>query len=195
MNCKKLLIAVLFLFITVPSFAQLLPFSLEVRGGINRSEASIKHIDTKNRISYRADAVLDFKMGLGVFTRTGLTLTEKNTKIDIPATEAKITARYLEVPAMLGYKLSIPMVGSVNAAGGMYFGYGVGGKTKVDGEKENTFSDVYKKFDTGLAVSAGVEIRRTTLNVGYEHGLLNVGKHGMDVKNRSVYATLGFRIF
>lgn len=111
MKLKKLFIVLLLILIAIPSSAQLLPFTLEVRGGINRSEPSIKHFDEKSRISYRADAVMDFKMGLGFFTRTGLTVTEKNAKINIDAIpynmSAKVKAQYLEIPAMVGYKLGI----------------------------------------------------------------------------------------
>lgn len=213
MNYKKLLITFVFILAVLPASAQLLPFSLEVRGGINRSEPSVKHDDNiKEVFSYRADAVLDFKMGLGLFTRTGLTLTEKNGKSKyndgIDDESSKIKAQYLEIPAMVGYKLGIPMVGSVNVAGGMYFGYGIGGKSEYSFEeysngilidsgkdKVNTFGNVYKRFDTGLAVSAGIEFSRITFNVGYEHGLLNVAKNDdANIKNRSVYASLGFRI-
>lgn len=213
MNYKKLLITFVFILAVLPASAQLLPFSLEVRGGLNRSEPSVKHGDNiKEVFSYRADAVLDFKMGLGLFTRTGLTLTEKNAKSsyrdEYESESEKIKAQYLQIPAMVGYKLGIPMVGSVNVAGGMYFGYGIGGKSNYsnkeydqngdiidsDSGKINTFGNVYKRFDTGLAVSAGVEFSRITFNVGYEHGLLNVAKNDGNIKNRSVYASLGFRI-
>lgn len=230
MNCNKLLITLLLILAVLPSSAQLLPFSLEVRGGLNRSKPSIKDAQSiKALYSYRADAVLDFKMGLGFFTRTGLTLTEKNMKREYRdesiCINTKINAQYLQVPVMVGYKLGIPMLGSINVAGGMYFSYGIGGKAKdkrgfvnytpggdtLDEReyKTNTFANAYRRFDTGIAISAGIEVKRITFNLGYEHGLLDVYndnenvnynknikeiKKIKDIKNRSIYATIGFRI-
>ncbi len=215
MNCKKLFIALVLILGMLPASAQLLPFSLEVRGGLNRSKPSVEDgVKLKSAYSYRADAVLDFKMGFGFFTRTGLTLTEKNLKQEYRDEDIyenlKIKAQYLQVPVMVGYKFGIPMLGSINVAGGMYFGYGIGGKAKYkegyidymtggvieeEVDKTNTFENVYRRFDTGVAVSAGVEISRVTFNLGYEHGLVKVIRGGeVNIKNRSVYASLGFRI-
>lgn len=216
MKLKRLLITMILAIAVLPAFAQLLPISLEIRGGLNRSEPHVNVDNSDHRFSYRAEAILDIKKGLGFFTRTGITLTEKNVKLttydDDEYLDAKITANYIEVPAMVGYKLGIPFIGSVNVAGGMYFGYGIGGKIKYkssvdltdednnilapagDTYKENTFGNKYKRFDTGFGVSAGVEIKRITFNLGYEHGLLNVAKGGGNIKNRSVYATLGVKV-
>lgn len=215
MNCKKLFITLVLILAVLPVSAQIIPLSLEVRGGLNRSKPSVwDGVSFESAYSYRADAVLDFKMGFGFFTRTGLTLTEKNLKKEYRDESIyrnlKIKAQYLQVPAMVGYKLGIPMFGSVNVAGGMYFGYGIGGKAKYtegyieyrtgaviekEVDKTNTFENVYRRFDTGVAISAGVEISRVTLNLGYEHGLVKIIRGGEEnIKNRSVYATIGFRI-
>lgn len=91
MSCKKLLPAVLFLFTTVLSFAQLLPFSLEVRGGIGNNKPHFKEINT--------------------------------------------------------------------------------------------------------AYKAGIEVQRITLNIGYEHSLVNIGKDNLNIKNRNMYASFGVRLF
>lgn len=176
-------------------FSSIIQLSIKVRGVLNRSKPSVKDAESiKDVYGYRADAVLDLKMGLGFFTRTGLTLTKKNMKREYRDESIyknlKIKAPYLQAPAMVSYKLGIPMFGSINVAGGMYFGYGIGGKAKdkrgfvnympggdtFDEEeyKTNTFENVYRRFDTGIAISEGIEVKRVTFNLGYERGLLNV---------------------
>lgn len=198
MKIKRLIGLCVFSIATIPAFSQFLPISLEIRGGINRSEPYVKEADIKERFSYRTEAILDLKKGLGFFTRTGVILTEKNVKLsDETPNTYRIKADYLEFPAMLGYKLSIPFIGSINGAGGLYFGYGIGGKTEYKESKVNTFNNYYKKFDTGFSLSAGIEIKHITLNIGYENGFLNVAKKDSGIKklkNRSVYAVLGFKI-
>ncbi|MBP1617059.1 MAG: hypothetical protein H6Q14_886 [Bacteroidetes bacterium] len=136
---------------------------------------------------------------------------------------AEVRARYLQLPLMLGYKHKFKNV-SLNGAFGSYFSYGIAGNSHsllilastdipVDGQDFNSltegqistinvsgydskvFKDVYKRFDSGLSVSIGAQFKRFTLSAGYEFGLLNFGRDGDNIKNRTISVSLGYRIF
>jgi Outer membrane protein beta-barrel domain len=136
---------------------------------------------------------------------------------------AEVRARYLQLPLMLGYKHKFKNV-SLNGVFGSYFSYGIAGNSHsllalvsssipVDEQDLNSltegqistldvseydlkvFKDVYKRFDSGLAVSIGAEFKRFTLSAGYEFGLINIGRDGDNIKNRTLSVSLGCRIF
>ena len=126
-------------------------------------------------------------------------------------------ASYLILPVKAGYRLNVSRVVRLNFTFGPYLGYGIGGKYKAreafkmalpGSELSNgthteysefdydTFSsETLKRFDMGLAASAGVECKRILLNFGYEHGLINYSRGSSSSYNSAFFLTLGYRIF
>ncbi len=142
---------------------------------------------------------------------------------DYVAFESKVRARYLQLPLMIGSKYKFKNV-QLNGALGGYLAYGIAGNSHtlfilasssipVDEQYFNyltegqtatmdvseydlkVFKDVYKRFDSGLVISIGAELKRVTLSASYEFGLINVGRDGDNIKNRTISVSLGYRIF
>lgn len=63
------------------------------------------------------------------------------------------------------------------------------------GEGDLFSKDVLKRFETGLNISAALELRRLYLRVGYEMGLSNASKLSkIDIKDKALYLGLGIRL-
>jgi hypothetical protein len=136
---------------------------------------------------------------------------------------SEVKARYLQLPVMVGLKHRFNNI-LVSASAGGYLGYGIAGSTKyllvlgstgisVDGTNLNelsetptstmsvskfdfkTFEDIYKRIDGGLTASVGAEFKRFTFNAGYELGLVNFGRDGDNIKNRTFLLSLGYKVF
>ena len=136
---------------------------------------------------------------------------------DVYMSEEMVRASYLILPVKAGYRLNVSRVVRLNFTFGPYLGYGIGGKYKAreafkmalpGSELSNgthteysefdydTFSsETLKRFDMGLAASAGVECKRILLNFGYEHGLINYSRGSSSSYNSAFFLTLGYRIF
>lgn len=234
MNTWKIFITFILILVTLPNLAQTLPVSLEVRGGINISDVDME-FESSSRVNYRFETVVDYNFANNMFIRSGLTFSDKKVQIedagiadynedgyiDFYYSETKLSARYVQAPIMVGYKLNINNL-KLNAVGGAYFAYGLGGNAKnktpmvskvpvfENGQiidyhttvnfitsEGKTFKHLYDRFDTGLILSIGAEYRRLTLNAGYEYGLINIAKDNSDIgkiKTRNAFVTLGFRI-
>lgn len=90
----------------------------------------------------------------------------------------------------------------VNA--GPYFNIGLFGKatetitanngTVSQKTTSNVFSDkMCNRFDWGLGFRAGTEItRHVQLSIGYDWGLKNINKSGVDSKNRTFVASCAY---
>lgn len=115
------------------------------------------------------------------------------------------TPYYLNIPVHVGYKFPAGRNVSLFVNAGPYFNIGLFGKAKEtiipeNGEAttytvaDNVFSDkVQERFDWGLGFRAGVEIaRHLQLGIGYEWGMKNVCKNGLDCKNRTFTASCAY---
>lgn len=111
----------------------------------------------------------------------------------------------LSVPLHVGYKLPVSRRAALFVSAGPYFGLGLFGKTMQTFAPDagaattrtlagNVFADGYmRRFDWGLGFRAGVEVvRRVQLAVGHDWGLQNVGRRGVDYKNRTFTASLAY---
>ncbi len=130
----------------------------------------------------------------------------------------KSTAHYIQIPLMIGYKKRIGKL-EANLAGGGYLACGLAGKNKdyvysgswvYDGvgdirdftpkinvkyTENPSFTDAYKRFDSGLIASIGLQYKTFTLDAGYEFGLKNMIQSGsVQQKNRTAFLSLGFII-
>ena len=125
--------------------------------------------------------------------------------------DAKTTLQYVDVPILLNsrFKLSDSFNAFVNF--GPYLAYGLSAKESlaeniigVDLQtKANLFKTgrtgsgdpVYKPFDYGVQVGAGVEMNKIMLGVGTQYGLTKVYKDSDNGnrKNISFYASVGYR--
>lgn len=121
------------------------------------------------------------------------------------SSNSKSTPYYLNIPVHIGYKFSAGRNVSLFVNAGPYFNIGLFGKAKetitpdkgTATTKEtagNVFSDkMLNRFDWGLGFRAGTEIaRRVQLSIGYDWGMKNVNKTGVDNKNRTFVASCAY---
>lgn len=117
----------------------------------------------------------------------------------------KCTPYYLSIPVHVGYKFPAGRNVSLFVNAGPYFNIGLFGKAKETitpdngrattyTKADNVFSDkMQERFDWGLGFRAGVEIaRHIQLGIGYDWGMKNINKNGVDCKNRTFTASCAY---
>lgn len=115
------------------------------------------------------------------------------------------TPYYLSIPVHVGYKFAVGRNVCLFVNAGPYFNIGLFGKAKEtitpDNGKattytraDNVFSDkMQERFDWGLGFRAGVEIvRHIQLGIGYDWGMKNINKNGVDCRNRTFVASCAY---
>lgn len=216
---------ILFIVVMFPVRSQENPVSLEVRGGINIFNMYSDYEEVSAKASYRFDAVLDRNFTPSFFLRSGLTFGAKNSALSVSnyfvfwnngayhsyTQYVDLKARYLQVPVMAGYRYSVKNI-RFNAALGGYAGLGISGTRKEPFpinyyyshtsvqkispyKQEKTFNSTFHRFDSGLIVSFGAEFKRFTFTSGYESGRVDIRRGKGKAKNRTVFLSLGYRVF
>lgn len=191
-----------------------------VRAGLNLSNMLLRSDGVTN---YNGN-VLHPGFHLGVTTEfpisqifsfeTGLIFTKKGYKFNLDAPIFPV-GNYTQQSQANLYYLDIPLTAKVihelNAVKlygvfGPYMGLGMSGRVKSetikDGETQRSEIDVewgannYKRFDFGLIIGAGVEIKSIQLGLTYNLGLANVladSKNDTRLNNRVIALTVGYR--
>lgn len=197
---KHLFLIVALLFGTV-SIKAGEPIRWGVVGGMNLSNIKA---NMDNRLGFHAGVKVEYTLFPNFYLESGLFFTQKGYKIDVREREytidhqerdmiiatnedGKVKKNILELPIHVGYKYKVHPKISIFGSMGVYFGYGLSGKTKALGAKyylypikpaelgepiffdtdpypQNEFYfldtktyDVEKRFDWGLGLKAGVE--------------------------------------
>lgn len=153
--------------------------STEVVAGMNLSDWG----GLGSKVGFHAGARFELalpSLAKGVYTNAGLLLTSKGAKLDLgDLGKSTKNAYFLELPIHIGYKYTINDNFAIFGEAGPYVGFGLFGKTKTteyDGYSEtlNTFDDDIKRFDVGLGLRVGVEVKKKySISVSYDWGLLN----------------------
>lgn len=170
--------------------------SIGIKGGVNRADFKGDAKDVDGKLKYQVGLTVDIEMTNNLYLQTGVEFHQKSLKYK-PELEAstKLNPMYLQVPLHLAFKLQLVQGVKLVVNGGPYVAFGLGGKVKEDGEKENIFAkDRFKRLDYGVGAGAGVELGPLVLGVGYDFGLANVSDmKGVKVRNRAALASLGVK--
>ncbi len=200
---KSVLIAVLTCLSIAGVNAQNLSFG--VKAGINASNLGS---DYNDKLGYGVGLEANYNFFEKFFLSTGLEFNLKGGKMSLPiysdyspGATLKYNAEYFQVPIHVGYMETLSPTFKIFASVGPYFAYGVGGKIHdliIIDENSSTqalfFNEFAKRFDMGIGATAGIEYaKHYTLHIGYDYGLLDVGKTYQSFKNRSLYFSLGYR--
>lgn len=121
--------------------------------------------------------------------------------------EESVRRDYLQLPVLARFNWKIGEDVKLHIAAGPYFAYGIGGKVKSTfiaisergfSKNDGTFDPFkdyyYKRFDWGLALNTGVEVKRFTIDVAYDLGLgkqYNSSNAGLNYQ--TVSFTIGYR--
>lgn len=118
--------------------------------------------------------------GLPFFFETGLYYTEKGAQIKATQEtgERKITLRYLEIPALIKYKIDTNVDDlTVQPLFGGFISLGVGGQTKDYNTRTKVVpfgDDRFKRFDAGLRLGCGAAYQNFYFEMAYDIGLFNL---------------------
>lgn len=183
---KGLLVAVLMMCgITVASAQSMEKFRFGATFGMNVS--AITKSDMNSKIGFNAGVRGEYNFTEDMYLGVGLGYSHKGAKED----DLKISAGYIEIPVHFGYRMGLTDKISAFGEFGPYFGIGVAGKWKFDGEDLGDFfgDDEAKRFDMGLGLRAGVEfMQKYQVHIGYDFGLMKLYDED---KNRNGNFTLG----
>jgi hypothetical protein len=167
--------------------------------------------DTKMRFGYQAGIILDYSFNKVMFFQPGLLINSKGSKVvyrdNLLGTVTTIQNNpiYVELPLLFGLRFGLENF-KIFGVAGPYMGYGVAGKnsfkfespmpalnTQSEGSirwgNETSLSDPrdLRRFDMGLTVGAGVELRNTQIGLYYSPGVFNISPEGSSGK---LYNTL-----
>ena len=100
---------------------------------------------------------------------------------------------YLDIPVHLGYKYAFSDDVAVFGESGPYVGIGLFGTT--DGKSVFGDANGLKRFEVGLGVRAGVEMKRKlVVSMGYDGGLTDIIKDSdVSTKDHNFYISLGYK--
>lgn len=151
------------------------------------------------------DAKFAYKVGIGLevpFTntdvwsfQTGLNFISKGVKGDYDAIDITVNQLYLELPLMVGARIHTASNFDLLFKGGPYLAYGVGGKTKIDDVKGDTFGNDgadLKRFDAGLGLGVAFEFDKIVVGIETGTSFTKVAS-GASAYNISALATIGYR--
>lgn len=197
--------------------AQGLPkFGIEAGVNLSNSSWDANPLDKKAKVGFQVGITADYAITNEWYLQSGLSFTTKGSKIEGRIIDqdwmfnGKITVNqsYLQLPIYAAYKLEVLPGTKIVFNAGPYLAYGLGSKTKLDGNKaildrgetiSNGKIDIYEsdnflnRFDFGLGAGVGAEFGNIVATIRYELGLTNLGKDGLDYKNRNAALTLGYR--
>ena len=186
MKIKSLLVVALMMCgIIVASAQSMEKFRFGATFGMNVSTITKSDMDSK--IGFNAGLRGEYNFIEDMYLGVGLGYSHKGVKED----DLKASAGYIEIPVHFGYRMGLTDKISAFGEFGPYFGIGVAGKWKFDGEKLGDFfgEDEAKRFDMGLGLRAGVEfMQKYQVHIGYDFGLMKLYDED---KNRNGNFTLG----
>lgn len=190
-----------------------------IKGGLNLATMLAK----MDQQTYSNDFTMNpgFHVGLTVDVpineflsfEPGILLSTKGLKFEPEEMGGTVIAKeilyYLDIPLTLKASHNLSDNLKIFAAAGPYVGIGLSGKytmtTEAEGNVEKEEIDViwgsdpetdhFKRLDTGLTFSGGVEIRSILLGVSYDLGLNNIesNQETQLAKNRVLRFSVGYR--
>ena len=151
---------------------------LGVRAGLNVSKLAVSAEDMPISIGWRtgfrfavSDQVL-LTRKLPLYLETGIDFSSRGGKLS----GVSFRPSYLQIPVLVNYHFNIKDIVTIQPFAGLYYGLGIGGKMKANGEKDDIFGDdgMLKRSDLGVRLGAGVVWNRIYFGLGYDIGCLNL---------------------
>jgi hypothetical protein len=185
-NLKKVLCASLFIMLAVTASAQI---DFGVKAGFNASGFSGKNIDLDYKAGYSIGLMAQASVPIiGVGVESGLYYSTLGAqKGDLSSSPA-----YLQLPVLLTYKVGLGSLLNIYPSAGLYFGYGIGGKSKVGDIKADFFQDGVSKFDTGLSVGINLQVTKIVVGLGYDYGLKKLSDDNDAPRNSNIKVSVGY---
>lgn len=208
---KKVLLACFFACFMLVAFAQKTKF--EARIGTNLSTLTGDEDEGVNsKVGLLVGGTFHFKILDWLYFQPSLLLTEKGAVekvlINSEKIKTKVDAWYGEIPVHVSFRFPLGNDFSVRLNGGVYYSYGLMGKTSLEvgdySHSVNTFEKEYadgEKYrplitqDIGLSFETVVQYKQVTLGLGLDRGMTPVNDDLTwdDLYNVSGSIILGYR--
>ena len=185
-------------------------WTVGVELGMNYSDSSEDTAPLKKErpVLPRIGVTLDYNFFNNLYIQSGIAYSMKGLKssgeTEHLKASVKLHQQVIQIPVLLNYKFSHNKF-KIGPGAGMYYAYGIGGKTKAVGQvngkdidiEKNTFGNILAHQDFGLKFKLYFQFEQYMLNLAYEHGLLNIGKSNvlgapLDYKNRVTSISIGY---
>lgn len=184
-NIFRAFLILFFVLISFNVFSQKSYTSVDVRAGANLSEmAGVRGPSFK--FGYQVAVLFDYNFASNIFLESGMGFHHKQYGVNSWGTwgydsyfsnERTESLSTLQVPVLVGYRFALENNSSLNIALGPYAAY------NLSGGNDN--------FGGGLQATVGAAFNKVLINLGYEYGF----KDSMDLNCKTVYLTLGYKIF
>lgn len=188
---KRLLIFICVAFSAVIASAQV---TWNAKGGFG--VATCYGSDTEGLESHlvgKIGAGLEYPLSSNLSFMPSLELAWKGTEVKESDYKMTLDLFYLQVPAVLAYRMNLTDTWNTTLKAGPYIAYAISDNMKLDGWgiSSNGSSDA-KKLDVGLDAGVDFEHHRFVFGVEAEMGFLKL-YDGASVKNLAFYATIGWK--
>lgn len=192
-TAKRIFLASLTALVAMTAAAQVRPF---VQAGVGTSQFWLMNADgTEKRFAYYGGAGIECPIKdtpLGI--QAALVVTSKGA--DAPPAkndnvETNINLIYLEMPLDVTYRTAIGGLWGLRLAGGPYFSYGIGGKTKVDTSRLRTRYDSFggdspmRRFDAGLNAQVLFEYKKLFFGMNWDLGFIPIHEKERELDNKT----------
>ncbi|MDR1715825.1 MAG: PorT family protein [Prevotella sp.] len=189
-------------------------FGVKIGSNLSNLTTDMKDTDEKTKAGGHIGVTLDYNIKDNWYILAGLNFTMLGAKEKVISenelNELTTELNYLQLPVHAAYKLKISETAKLVFHGGPYISYAVNGKHKskaTSGEESvNAFSDEagilkLKKFDAGIGLGIGIDIKKFNIDLGSDLGIANIyaGRiENTDVKNVQInntnaYISLGYK--
>lgn len=186
-----------------------------VRAGLNVANMTVKSGDLSMSPSSKASFQIggsyqyNFLDSMPFYLETGLYFTGRGFKLDHDGISLKANLFYLQIPVVVNYHWDVVDAVSIQPYVGLYYGFGVCGKLKMEegGESEKIdafksgdgYDQSLKRSDLGLRFGVGVNfLEKYYAGLGYDLGLMDVANSDGDLgdvkfKNGCFFIQVGYK--
>jgi len=200
---KKSILVVVSIAILSVAYAQA-QSNFGVRAGLNFANMKFSgdgfSASPDMKIGFQLGVVGEFSVNESFAIQPGILLAQQGFQIKIVDEKVSMSLNYLQVPVNITFNADL---GGANLLlhAGPYFGYGLFGKAKYDGEstdiKFGSGKDANLKApDFGFGFGAGVQFGAIQTGIGYNIGLLNLypgsSSDGVKMKNKCLALTVTY---
>lgn len=196
---KKVLLVIACALVAISASAQ-----IKIEGGVNLggyNKGTLKGFS--GSAGFFVNALYDIKLGDNgqeyFFLETGVGFLANNIKDN--KNSSIINTSWVQIPVLFGSDFSLGN-GYLTAALGVYYGRGVSGKIKNGGasmdimNNSTSVTNIFAKNDLGFAFKFGYTFNSGIgILAGYEHGLLNLGANGGDIKSYVLNLGVSYKFF
>lgn len=204
---KKLFTLFVVLFVTMTANAQV---TWNLKGGVGLASCigSGDAADSKLKFVAKFGGGLETPITQSLSFMPSLEVAWKGGKYDMPGGDATLNLIYLQIPAVLAYRVNVNDRLNMTIKAGPYAAFALSGNMKQDYVigamaynydvnifKENgvSITKAANRFDVGLDVGLDFELHRFVLGLEYELGFVSFAPNDNKLKNQAFYLTVGYK--